>query len=246
MRATFLQSVWVMIRALSATAGLACRAVILSGLGLLTRARADQMLRAWAPGMLRHPQIHLQVKGLSQLHLEPGRAHIMMCNHSSLYDIPVIFAAFPDYSIRMMGKKELFQIPIFGRAMRAGEFLSIDRKNRERAFADLELARQTLQDGIILWTAPEGTRSLSGQLQPFKKGVFVLAISTKAVIIPVCIEGAERVLPAKAHQFNLGETVTVNILPSVDAQDYTLEKKEQLMQVVRERFKTVQGAHLTS
>src|SRR4029079_5554001 len=92
---------------------------------------------------------------------------------------PLIFAALPG-SIRMLTKKELFRVPIWGRGLAAGEFVSLDRSQRQQAIRDLGAARDKMADGVILWVAPEGTRSKDGRLGSFKKGGFLLALENGA------------------------------------------------------------------
>ncbi|MCC3264294.1 1-acyl-sn-glycerol-3-phosphate acyltransferase, partial [Paenibacillus polymyxa] len=73
--------------------------------------------------------------------------------------------------------------------------------------ADLQRALQMMESGIVLWAAPDGTRSDDGRLLPYKKGCFRLALDTDAVIIPVAIRGIHRVLPARTFDLNLGQPV---------------------------------------
>ena len=148
----------------------------------------------------------------------PGRAYMIMSNHSSLYDIPLIFESLPG-SVRMLAKKELYKIPLFGFALETNDFVSIDRHNRHQAHKDLQQARKKMEEGIILWAAPEGTRSLTGALQPFKKGIFHLAMETEAIIIPVGIRGIHEVLPAKTLHFTPHQTVSVHIGAPIDSRE---------------------------
>jgi 1-acyl-sn-glycerol-3-phosphate acyltransferase len=165
-----------------------------------------------------------------------GRPVILMSNHSSLYDIPLIFTALPG-SIRMLTKKELFRVPIWGRGLTAGEFISIDRKDREQAIRDLAVARDKMSSGIVLWVAPEGTRSRDGRLGEFKKGGFMLALETGATIIPIGIRGAAGVLPAKTLRFELGREAEVRIGAPIEASTYTLERRDELMEHVAEAIR---------
>jgi 1-acyl-sn-glycerol-3-phosphate acyltransferase len=167
-----------------------------------------------------------------------GRRYLVLCTHSSHYDIPASFVALPG-SIRMLAKRELFRIPLLGRAMRAAEFPSIDRHDRQRAMQDLEKARAMMQSGIVLWAAPEGTRSRDGHLLPFKKGCFHLALDTGAVIVPVAIRGIHHVLPAHSLRLNLGLPVELKIGEPIDAGQFTAEQLELLMAQVRQQMETL-------
>jgi len=133
-----------------------------------------------------------------------------MSNHASLYDIPIILASLPG-SIRMIAKRELSYIPYFGTSLKHSEFIFIDRKNRLKAIEDLKIAKRNMLNGIVVWAAPEGTRSRNGVLGPFKKGIFKLAQEIDAIIIPVVIIGSRQLLPAKTWQFHPGQHIIVRI-----------------------------------
>ncbi|MCW8979142.1 MAG: 1-acyl-sn-glycerol-3-phosphate acyltransferase, partial [Marinobacter sp.] len=144
-------------------------------------------------------------------------------------------------SIRMLAKKELFSIPLLGQAMRAAEFPSVDRFNRQRAVRDLEKARAMMESGIVLWAAPEGTRSPDGKLLPFKKGCFHLALDTEAVIVPVAVRGIHRVLPARTWQINLGQPVDVRVGEPLDTAGKTKADLDEVMTEVRARLTELLG-----
>jgi 1-acyl-sn-glycerol-3-phosphate acyltransferase len=158
-----------------------------------------------------------------------------MSNHQSLYDIPLIFVALPG-SIRMLTKRELFSVPIWGRGLEAGEFVSIDRRNRKQALRDLAEARRKMEDGIVLWVAPEGTRTRDGYLGPFKKGGFMLALETGARIVPIGIRGAADVLVPKSFHARVGCTAEVRIGEPIDAAAYSVDSREELMREVQARI----------
>ena len=144
-------------------------------------------------------------------------------------------------SIRMLAKSELYRIPVLGLTMRLAEFPAINRHKRNQALADLARARQMMESGIVLWAAPEGTRSRTGELLPFKKGCFHLALDTEAVIVPVAIRGIHKVLPARSWRFNLGQQVSVHIGEPIDAATYTREDLPELMAETRQRIATLLG-----
>ncbi|WP_372983012.1 lysophospholipid acyltransferase family protein, partial [Marinobacter sediminum] len=126
-------------------------------------------------------------------------------------------------------------------AMRAAEFPSVDRSNREQAVKDLERARALMESGIVLWAAPEGTRSPDGKLLPFKKGCFHLALDTEAVIVPVAIRGIHQVLPARSWQINLGQPVDVRVGQPLETAGKTKAELEAVMAEVRLRLEALLG-----
>jgi 1-acyl-sn-glycerol-3-phosphate acyltransferase len=133
----------------------------------------------------------------------------------------------------MLTKKELFKVPLWGRGMTAGEFIAIDRHDFEQAKKDLAAARAKMEDGVVLWIAPEGTRSRTGHMGSFKKGGFVMAVESGATIVPMGIQGTENVLPPKTMDLIFDQEVRIEIGSPIEASRYTLENKEDLMEEVR-------------
>lgn len=204
------------------------------------RKDGDGLLHWWSNGLVNAARIKKTVFDPFNIRIEPGKRYIIMSNHRSHYDIPLTILSLPA-SIRMLTKKELFRIPLWGRGMAAGEFISIDRHNIEQAKQDLKKAREKMEDGIVLWIAPEGTRSRTGRMGTFKKGGFILAIDAGAQIIPVGIRGSEKVLPPKTWDFFLNQKVDIHIGKPIDASAYTLENKNELIEVVRREISALCG-----
>ena len=96
-----------------------------------------------------------------------------------------------------------------------------------------------MASGIIMWIAPEGTRSKDGKIAPFKKGAFITAINAKATIIPIGIRGAYDILPARTYQFNINQTAEVRIGQPIDASQFSLENKDELIQQVFQSIKNL-------
>ncbi len=192
----------------------------------------DAYLKWWALKCLNAVRMDFTVNGVHKVTLEPGRSYIIMSNHRSHFDIPLMMLAMPG-SIRMLTKKELFRTPIWGRGLTVGEFISIDRHDFEQAKRDLAKAREKMESGIVLWIAPEGTRSRTGRLGPFKKGGFIMAIEAGATIIPVGIQGTENVLKPETLDFYLEQKVEVNVGPPIEASRYTVDERDKLIEEVR-------------
>ncbi len=241
MKISKLRTQWIMILSAFYTANACGRSVIKCFLGKTNRIWVDTTILRWANRLLNLVKVQCKVINPYGVSPQPGKSTIVMCNHSSLYDIPLSFKAFPEHSLRMLAKKELSKIPIMGKGMAAAEFPFIDRKNRHQAVKDLEAVRQLLASGIVMWIAPEGTRSKDGKLAPFKKGGFITAIEAKATIIPMGIRGAFNILPARTTQFNLHQTAEIHIGKPIDASLYTIEDRDKLMAVVHEAIKNLLG-----
>jgi 1-acyl-sn-glycerol-3-phosphate acyltransferase len=204
------------------------------------RKDGDGLLDWWSNSLVNAVRINKTIFDPFNIRIEPGKRYIIMSNHRSHYDIPLTILSLPA-SIRMLTKKELFRIPLWGRGMAAGEFISIDRNNIEQAKQDLKKARAKMEDGIVLWIAPEGTRSRNGRMGTFKKGGFLLAIDAGAQIIPVGIRGSEKVLPPKTWDFFLDQKVDVHIGKPIDASAYTVERKDELIEAVRREISVLCG-----
>ena len=221
---------WIITMSILYTINTCLRAVIKNTLGAITRTWCDQELQRWTRRMVKLLRIHTKIINPHNVTPQQGQPTIIMCNHSSLFDIPLSYLVFPKHSIRMLAKKELGQIPIFGAASRAAEFPFIDRHNRRQAIKDLQNLDQLMRSGIVMWIYAEGTRSKDGKLQPFKKGGFITAIQTKATIIPVNICGAASIVPSKTLNFKRDQKVEIHIGQPINAQEYTLENKEELIE----------------
>ncbi|MCW8880551.1 MAG: 1-acyl-sn-glycerol-3-phosphate acyltransferase [Kangiellaceae bacterium] len=186
----------------------------------------------WARKLLELIEVKVTVANESNFPRDGKRPVIVMCNHSSLYDIPISAVALKT-NLRMLAKKELFKIPVFSAALRNGEFVSIDRQNREQSLKDLQIAKERMLDGITLWIAPEGTRSKDGKLAKFKRGGFHLALETQALIVPVVVKDIHKVQSGKDLTLYLNQEIEVEICKPVDASNYTIDERRQLVEQVR-------------
>jgi 1-acyl-sn-glycerol-3-phosphate acyltransferase len=239
MKISKLRTLWIMLLSAFYTANTCGRSTVKRFFGKTNRAWVDMTLDIWVNRVLNLVRVKCKVINPYSVEPEPGKATIIMCNHSSLYDIPLSFKAFPKHSIRMLAKKELSTIPIMGKGMAAAEFPFIDRKNKHQAVKDLQKVRQLLESGIVMWIAPEGTRSKDGKIAKFKKGAFITAIASKATIIPIGIRGAYDILPARTLQFNLNQTAEIHIGKPIDASLYNFEDRNKLVQVVYDSIKNL-------
>ena len=123
----------------------------------------------------------------------------------------MLYATLPSPTIRMLGKTELFQIPLWGRSLRAAEFIEVDRSNHARAVKSIEHAAQLIREGVSIYLAPEGTRSRDGSIGKLKKGGFHLAKETQTPIVPVAISGTIDILPRGSLVMHTGKRVDLTI-----------------------------------
>ncbi len=190
---------------------------------------AHKVGRIWAKCILALSNIRVIVKGLSNL--KPGRSYIYMANHMSNFDIPVLQAYLP-VQFSWLAKAELYKIPIFGYAMKRAGYISLDRSDRKSAIESLNKATKIIRDGVSVIIFPEGTRSRTNNVQPFKKGGFFLAVDSGVPIIPIIIHGTGRIMPKKKMLIKPGN-VTLEITKPINSSDYTRKTKNDLIKKVR-------------
>ncbi|NOX38824.1 MAG: 1-acyl-sn-glycerol-3-phosphate acyltransferase [Calditrichaeota bacterium] len=190
----------------------------------------SKIARAWSRLLLIAAGVRVTVKGRE--HIRPGQNYVVVGNHQSHMDIPVVFSYIPLH-LTVVAKKELFRVPVFGWAIRAAGILRLDRQDRSQAIKVLNQGEQLLKEKhLSLLAFPEGTRSPDGTIRAFKKGPFVVAIKTGLPILPLTIIGTNRVLPKKSLWIRPGR-VTLIIHPPVDPSGYTFDTRDQLVEVVR-------------
>ncbi|CAL7962972.1 1-acyl-sn-glycerol-3-phosphate acyltransferase [Gammaproteobacteria bacterium] len=230
MRVTGLPKLIVMVRIIITT----LVAASLMTLGLIfskhNRGYVNKKVHIWNQKMLQIVRAKCKIFNPYGFEFKTDRPYVIMSNHLSLYDIPLIFAIFPGATVRMIAKKELYRIPIFGWGIKAGECVSIDRRNSRQAVKDLAVAKKKMLGGIKLWIAPEGTRSRTGKMGTFKRGGFKLALEAQAIIVPVAIIGSNKILPPETFDFSLDETVEMHICKPIDTMAYGLKDLPRLME----------------
>lgn len=174
-------------------------------------------------------KIRVRVEGLENI---PPGVCIFAANHISNVD-PLAFIPSIPRRVSILVKSELFRIPILSKAMRLAKFVPVDREDKEAAAASVDEAVQILKKGFSFAVYPEGTRSPDGRLRPFKKGTFVMAIEAGVPIVPVSISGAQHLMRKGEWTMRPGEVV-VRFGPAVDASQYAMERRTELLARVEE------------
>ncbi len=175
----------------------------------LDRDTVDARARWFGREVVRRLGVDLVATGANKVPTD--RAYVYMSNHQSHLDIPMLYATLPSKTIRMLGKKELFQIPVWGKGLEAAEFIAVDRSNHTRAMQSIERAAALIRDGVSIYLAPEGTRSVTGKIGKLKKGGFHLAKDTHTPIVPVAVKGTIDILPRGGRVMRTGKRVEVTI-----------------------------------
>jgi 1-acyl-sn-glycerol-3-phosphate acyltransferase len=168
--------------------------------------------RLWARTVLLMCGVRLKVRGLEKL--DSRRNYVYVSNHASLLDIPCVVAGIP-VQIRILYKKELEAIPLFGWALKWGSYIAIERGSSTSARRSLAAATRTIRNGASVHIYAEGTRTLTGQLLPFKRGAFNLAVSAGVPIVPLTINGSFAILQKRSIVIhpNVVELVLADPIP---------------------------------
>jgi len=156
---------------------------------------------------------------------------IVMANHQSYLDIPVLYAALPE-PFGMLAKQELFRLPIFSAAMRGLRCIPIDRDNVRQSLASLRQAAEQIRSGNSIVVFPEGTRSADGSLQELKTGPFYLAEMARVPIVPIAIRGTRGAL-AKGGLFVRPARAEVCVGEPILPGKRGLAERERLRHTVR-------------
>ncbi|MEC9355470.1 MAG: lysophospholipid acyltransferase family protein [Gemmatimonadota bacterium] len=204
--------------------------------------RCEEAARAWASLVLRVAGVRVILE--DEAVIDSSLPQVLVTNHVSWIDVLVLAAFVPGRYV-FVAKKEVEKIPVFGAAVRACGHIYIDRGDKARALASLDIARKRLEEAaptVIIF--PEGTRSNTGELGPFKKGAFVLAIQTGASVVPAAMFGSREVMKRGSLLINSG-IVRVHFGEPIQVGGYSMASRSKLthraQQVVSElqkRYKT--------
>lgn len=190
--------------------------------------------QTWARGLLAAAGMtELVVKGSEILHGDAP--FIVMSNHESHLDPPSLILS-SERPIGFLTKQELKAVPIFGWALERTGHVFIDRKNKDKSHASIDKAAQRIAEGRCVAVFPEGTRTLDGELLPFKKGGFVLAVKAQVPIVPVAVAGTRHIFPAKNRYVQGKGPIAVVFGEPIATTGVTLDTKDALMAAVKDRM----------
>jgi len=161
--------------------------------------------------------------------LDPAKSYIFMSNHVSNIDPPILIPLIPRRT-SVMVKKELFRVPILGRAMRMGSLVPVDRGNRDAGIEAVSAAKKVIDQGLNMAIYVEGKRSFDSKLLPFKKGPFYLAMECGVPVVPVTMVGSHEAMPKGKFAIKPG-VVKVIFHPAIEPKDFG--SRECLMEKVR-------------
>jgi 1-acyl-sn-glycerol-3-phosphate acyltransferase len=179
--------------------------------------------------------IRFTVAGADNLPL--GRAAVYCSNHESNVDPPILFTALHP-RMHILYKHEIDQIPVLARAFRMGGFIPIDRRNKESAMRSIEKGAKSIRDGSSFLIFPEGTRSRTGQMLPFKKGGFVMAIKAGAPIVPIAISGGRDAMQ-RGSSIIKPVRISIRVGQPVETAGVSLDDRDLLIERVRGRIEAL-------
>lgn len=191
-----------------------------------------KLSKYFSGGILWLGGIKLEVTGLDNF--DKNKTYVFVSNHSSQYDIVVLQKTIPN-RMAMIFKKELAKIPFFGWQLAMGPYVMIDRENYEKALKSIDEAKVKMQkQNISIVVFAEGTRSKTGDIQPFKRGAFRLATQVGYPIIPTTIVGSNKIMPKGTYKLRRG-TIKVHFDKPIQSEGVKARQEEiDLMNKVRE------------
>jgi len=225
-----IRSALMVIAGLFITAFAAGFVFVTSPLFFMEEIRVCRVPNLWARLLLFVSNVKVEVIGKENVF--DDRPQIFMANHQSNFDIFIVQAHIP-CQFHWLAKKELFQIPVFGPAMKSAGAIEIDRENRISAIKSLDEAVQKIKEGKSVTTFPEGSRSRDDRIKPFKKGIFYLAIKSGAPIIPISIIGSRNIMPKKSLSVHPGK-ITMIIGKPIEVKEHSIESRDELIAEVRD------------
>ncbi len=190
----------------------------------------DRIVVAWARTILWAGGVRVRVIGAENV--DPSTSYVVASNHQSTFDIMAHFMALP-VPIRFLAKKELFGVPLLGWALKRLHMVPVDRSAGRPIYEEIEQnAAATIADGKSIIVYPEGTRTTTGELLPFKKGAFLIAVRTGLPMLPTTIDGSYEAWLPRAKIIR-GGTITVAIGAPIPTQDLTVDDAPGLQEAVR-------------
>ncbi len=193
-------------------------------------------MRGWSKTVLWFCRVRVHVEGIENVAMD--RVQIFAPNHSSHFDIFILNQVLP-VKFGWVAKAVLFKIPFLGWHMKLNGYISINRGNRKKAIKSLNAAAEKVKKGSRIVLFPEGTRSRTNELQPFKKGLFHLCVKTGVPIVPIFIKGSYDILAPDSVFIHPGD-VYVKIGSEMANTGYSEDNIAPIMNDLRARLLTLQ------
>lgn len=203
--------------------------------GLLRRNRragVDHFMHRWADSLFLVCGVKLHIEGERNLHAQ--RPAVFIFNHKNNFDI-FVAGRLVGYKFTSVGKKEAGENPIGAALGKLIDAVYIDRADTESAIAALRPVQEAVAKGLSLVISPEGTRSRTGELLPFKKGPFRIAMAAEVPVVPMVIRNAEDLAPHGSYVMHPAK-IDVKVLPPISTSDWTVKGLDRHIADVRQQF----------
>ena len=175
--------------------------------------------------------VGIKVRIAGAEHIPLDRAAVYCANHQSNVDPPVLFTSLHP-RMHIVYKKEIDAIPLLSHAFQHGGFVAIERRNKEAAMRSLEAGARSIRSGNSFLIFPEGTRSKTAELLPFKKGGFLMALKAQAPVVPVAISGGR---DAMQRGSRIVRPVTVSIRVGAPIETAGMDQSDRDVLIARVR-----------
>lgn len=197
--------------------------------------RTGRLFRQLGKGISKvNPNWHVELEGWEGVN--PRHPYVMVSNHLSNADIPVI-SNLP-WEMKWVAKRELFKLPLVGAMMRWAGDIPVDRSGNKAQMLSFKRMVEALRQDVSVIFFPEGTRSTDGRMRPFNRGAFDLAIRQQVPVLPMVLTGTEGCLPKNSWIFEPDVYVRLRVLDPVPTEGMTRDQSDELMQIVRDRMAT--------
>jgi 1-acyl-sn-glycerol-3-phosphate acyltransferase len=193
------------------------------------RLRTARCFRRLGHAMARVNPWRLHISGRERV--EPGQVYVIVSNHQSFADIPVV--SHVNIDAKWLGKAEMFRVPLIGWMLRMAGDIPVARGDRRKSAQALLQCARYLRHGCSIVFFPEGTRSRDGQVLPFNEGPFQLAIRERVPVLPLVVEGTGDALPRNSWLFGGSRDIHLRILEPVSVEGWTVKQSGELRDAVR-------------
>ncbi|MCP4198187.1 MAG: 1-acyl-sn-glycerol-3-phosphate acyltransferase [Proteobacteria bacterium] len=220
---------WVLFWGIVATI---CVGPLIMLFGMLDRSGriAFRLCQVWCWVALTIGFVRLRVRGREKI--KKGQSYVIVSNHQSLYDIPVLMNGL-NIQFRWVIKKEILKIPIFGWGLYYGRNVFIDRSNTKKSIKSMRQAMRRLPAGVSVYIFAEGTRTPDGQVQEFKKGGFMMALSGNTPVLPVTVNGSWKFMSDRSTMSFTPGPIEVVVGDPIDTSGYKTKNLDELVEKTR-------------
>jgi 1-acyl-sn-glycerol-3-phosphate acyltransferase len=226
-----LRSIWIW------TAGLSLIVLWVPILGIVrvfdrdpTRIRTGRWFRRLGRNLARLNPWRMHISGRE--HITPGRVYVVVSNHQSLGDIPLICFLWLD--AKWLAKIELFRLPVMGALLRMAGDIPVDRSDRRKGSKAFLLAAKCVRNGCSVVFFAEGTRSRDGEIGAFHDGPFQLALREQIPILPLVVDGSGDALPLSSWLFEGEHDIHLSVLEPVEVRGLDAAQSVALKDAVRQ------------